>query len=187
MTTTNSQRITRLMAAHEAMVPYWKDGAFNDAPAALASEYADALLGAPASYWAAVDRLDPSVAPAMIAWAQGHVERRDNPEFFAMLAEIGRIRDEQGEDAAAGPEHAELFMKMMRAAPPRYWDEAEAMAADVLPTATHVDGHGQPVYSAQQIADALGVSVEAIEAGIQHMEEVGFSVGLHNGPAHPVQ
>jgi hypothetical protein len=121
MTTTNSQRITRLMAAHEAMVPYWKDGAFNDAPAALASEYADALLGAPASYWAAVDRLDPSVAPAMIAWARGHVERRDYPEFFAMLAEIGRIRDEQGEDAAAGPEHAELFMKMMRAAPPRYW------------------------------------------------------------------
>ena len=41
MTTTNSQRIACLMAAHEAMVPYWKDGAFNDAPAALASEYAD--------------------------------------------------------------------------------------------------------------------------------------------------
>ena len=126
MTTTNSQRITRLMAAHEAMVPYWKDGAFNDAPAALASEYADALLGAPASYWAAVDRLDPSVAPAMIAWAQGHVERRDYPEFFAMLAELERIRGEQGDEAAAAPEHAELFLKMMDAAPPRYWDDAGA-------------------------------------------------------------
>ena len=44
MTTTDSQRLARLMAAHEAMVPYWKDGAFNDAPAALAGEYADALL-----------------------------------------------------------------------------------------------------------------------------------------------
>lgn len=187
MTTTDSQRLDRLMAAHEAMVAYWKDGAFKEAPAALADEYADALLGAPASYWDAVGRLDPSVGPAMIAWAQGHVERRDHPEFFAMLAEIGRIRDEQGEDAAAGPEHAELFMKMMRAAPPRYWGEAEAMAADVLPTATHVDGHGQPVYSAQQIADTLGVPVEAIEAGIQHMEDVGFSDGLHTGPVHPIQ
>ncbi|GAB2531467.1 hypothetical protein [Simplicispira piscis] len=187
MTTTNSQRITRLMAAHEAMVPYWKDGAFNDAPAALASEYADALLGAPASYWDAVDRLDPSVGPAMIAWAQGYIERRDYPEFFAMLTEIGRIRDEQGEEAAAAPEHTELLMKMMHAAPPRYLGEAEAIAAEALPTATHVDEHGRPVYSAQQIADTLGVSVEAIEAGIQHMEDVGFSDGLHNRPVHPIQ
>lgn len=187
MTTTNSQRIARLMAAHEAMVPYWKDGSFQEAQAALAGEYADALLGAPASYWNAVDRLDPSVGPAMIAWAQGHVERRDYPEFFAMLAEIGRIRDEQDEDAAAASEHAELFMKMLHAAPPRYWGEAEAITADAMPEATHVDDHGQPVYSAQQIADALGVSAEAIEAGIQHMEEVGFSDGLHTGPVHPIQ
>jgi hypothetical protein len=78
-------------------------------------------------------------------------------------------------------------MKMMRAAPPRYWSEAESIAADVLPEATHVDDHGRPVYSAQQIADTLGVSVEAIEAGIQHMEDVGFSEGLHTGPAHPLQ
>lgn len=68
-------------------------------------------------------------------------------------------------------------MKMMHAAPPRYLGEAEAIAAEALPTATHVDEHGRPVYSAQQIADTLGVSVEAIEAGIQHMEDVGFSDG----------
>ncbi len=187
MTTTNSQRLARLMAAHEAMAPYWKDGAFKEAPAALAGEYADALLGAPASYWQEVERLDPGTGTVMLDWAQGYVERRDYPEFFAMLAEIGRIRDEQGEEAATGPEHAEPFMKMMRAAPPRYWGEAEAITADAMPEATHVDDHGQPVYSAQQIADALGVPVEAIEAGIQHMEDVGFADGLHTGPVHPVQ
>jgi len=114
MTTTDSQRLARLMAAHEAMAPYWKDGAFNDAPAALAGEYADALLGAPVSYWQEVERLDPGTGTAMLDWAQGYIEHRDYPEFFAMLAEIGRIRDEQGEDAAAAPEHAELFMKMNR-------------------------------------------------------------------------
>ena len=187
MTTTDSQRIARLMAADEAITPYWKDGAFIDAPAALAGEYADALLGAPASYWDAVDRLDPSVGPAMIAWAQGHVERRDYPEFFAMLAEIGRIRDEQGEEAAAAPEHAELLMKMMHVAPPRYKAEGDAILAEALPTATHVDDHGRPVYSAQQIADTLGVPVEAIEAGIQYMEDVGLSDGLHTGPVHLLQ
>ena len=187
MTTTNSQRIACLMAAHEAMVPYWEDGAFKEAPAALAGEYADALLDAPVSYWQEVERLDPGTGSALLAWAQDHTERRDYPEFFAMLAEIGRIRDEQGEDAAAAPEYADLLMKMMHAAPPRYWGEAEAIAADAMPKATHVDDHGQPVYSAKQIADALGVSVEAIEASIQHMEDVGFSEGLHAGPVHPVQ
>ena len=85
MTTTDSQRLARLMAAHEAMVPYWKDGAFNDAPAALAGEYADALLDAPVSYWQEVERLDPGTGTAMLDWAQGYIEHRDYPEFFAKL------------------------------------------------------------------------------------------------------
>ena len=187
MTTTDSQRIARLMAADEAITPYWKDGAFIDAPAALAGEYADALLGAPASYWQEVERLDPGTGSALLAWAQDHTERRDYPEFFAMLAEIGRIRDEQGEEAAAAPEHAELLMKMMHVAPPRYLVEAETVTADAVPEATHVDDHGQPVYSALQIADTRGVTVEAIEAGIQYMEDVGLSDGLHTGPVHLLQ
>lgn len=185
--TTNFLRIARLMAAHEAMVPYWKDGSFQEAPAALASEYADALVGAPASYWQDVERLVPGTGSALLAWAQDHTERRDYPEFFAMLAEIGRIRDEQGEEAAAAPVHAELLMKMMHVAPPRYLVEAEAVTADAVPEATHVDDHGQPVYSAQQIADTLGVPVEAIEAGILYMEDVGLLDGLHTGPVHLLQ
>ena len=187
ITITYSQFLDRLKTALSAIEPYLKDGTFADAPTALASEYADAILAAPASYWAEVERLDPSVGPATIAWAQSYIERRDYPEFFAMLAEIGRIRDEQGEDAAAAPEHAELFMKMTHAAPPRYWGEAETIAVDAMPEATHVDEHGQLVYSAEQIADALGVSIEVIEARVQHMEDVGFSEGLHAGPVHPVQ
>lgn len=187
MTTTDSQRLDRLKAALSAIEPYLKSGTFENAPTALMDEYAEALVGASASYWAEVERLEPGTSPALLAWAKDHIERRDYPEFFAILAEIGRIRDEQGEDAAAAPEHAELFMKMMRAAPPRYLGEAKTILVDVLPTATHVTEDGQPVYSAQQIADALGVSVEVIEAGIQHMEDVGFSDGLHTGPVHPVQ
>lgn len=186
MTNTTSQSIARLLAAHEAIVPYWKDGTIQGAPAAVASEYADALLGAPASYWAEVERMDNSVGPAMIAWAQDYIERRDYPEFFAAMAEMNRIHAEEGKGGAATPEHAALFLKMMRNAPPRYWGEAEAVLSDALPTATHVDDQGQPVYSVQQIADKLGTTTEKIEAHIQDMKNTGLMDDYHSGSVYPI-
>lgn len=193
MTTTDTttydtaEALRALATAIEAMTPYMVNGTCEDAPEALQSACADVILNAPQSCWDTADSLEPGISAGLLAWAQNYVERGDYPEFFAALKEIGRIRDEQGEEAAAAPEHAELFMKMMRAAPPRYWGEAETILADALPTATHVDDHGQPVYSAEQLAEKLGVSIEEVEAGIQHMEEVGFSEGLHTGPVHPIQ
>lgn len=187
MTTTDSKRLDRLKAALSAIEPYLKSGTFENTPAALMDEYAEALVGASVSYWAEVERLDPGTGPALLAWAEGHIERRDYPEFFAILAEIGRIRDEQGEDAAAAPEHGELFMKMMRAAPPRYLGEAETILAEALPAATHVTEDGQPVYSAQQVADKLGVPIGEVEARIQRLEDLGLLDCRHTGPVYPVQ
>ena len=186
MTTTDSQRITRLMAANEAIVHYWKDGAFKEAPAALAGEFADAIMDAPASYWCEVERLAPSTGFALLGWAKAHIERRDYPEFFAMLAEIDRIREEQGEEATAAPEHAELLMKMMHAAPPSYREEVEAILTEALPATTHVTEEGQPVYSAQQLADKLGVPIKQVEACIQRLEDLGLWGCSHTGPAYPV-
>lgn len=187
MTTTDSQRLDRLKAAFSAVEPYIKDDTLKDAPAALMDEYAEALVGASANYWAEVERLEPGTGSASLAWAQDRIERRDYPEFFALLAEIGRIRDEQGEEAAAAPEHAELFVKMMHAAPPRYWGEAETILAEALPAATHVTDDGQPVYSAQQVADKLGVPLEDVEARIQRLEDMGLLSAPYTGPVHPVQ
>lgn len=187
MTNTALQGLDRLKTALSEIEPYLKDGTFAEAPAALADEYADAILEAPATYWVEVERLEPGTGFALLGWAQDHSERRDYPEFFAMLDELGRIRDEQGEEAAAAPERAELLMKMMRIAPPRYQDEAEAILAEALPTATHVTEDGQPVYSAQQLAEKLEVPIEEVEAGIQHLEELGLIGRQHTGPVYPVQ
>lgn len=110
---------------------------------------------------------------ALLGWAKVHIERRDYPEFFAMLAEIGRIREEQGEEATAAPEHAELPMKMMHAAPPRYREEVEAILTEAMPAATHVTEEGQPVYSAQQLADKLGVPIEQSRR-IQRLRTWGY-------------
>lgn len=188
MTNTALQGLDRLKTALSEIEPYLKDGTFAEAPDALADEYADAILEAPATYWVEVERLAPGTGFALLSWAQGHAERRDYPEFFAMLAELERIRGEQGDEAAAAPEHAELFLKMMDAAPPRYWDDAETILAEALPTATHVTEDGQPVYSAQQLAEKLAVPIEEVEEGIQHLEDMGLIMGRkHTGPVYPVQ
>lgn len=187
MTTTEFKGLDRLKTALSAIEPYLKDGTFEEAPAALADEYASAILEAPATYWVKVERQEPGTGFALLGWAQDHIERRDYPEFFAMLAEMARIREQQGEEAAAAPEHAELFLKMMGAAPPRYWDDAETILAEALPTATHVTEDGQPVYSAQQLADSLAVPIEEVEEGIQHLEDMGLLDCQHTGPVHTVQ
>lgn len=182
-----AQALRRLAVAHEALAPYWRDGIYRDAPDALMNEYAEAILGIPASCWEKLECLEPGSCRQQIDWAQGQLEQRDYPEFFATLAEVGRIRDEQGEEAVAGPKYSELFVKLLRTAPARFKAEADNILADALPTATHVTEDGQPVYSAQQLADKLGVPVEEIEAGIQRMEDMGLSDGLHTCPVHPIQ
>lgn len=187
MTTTITQRISRLMAAREATTPYWKDGILQEAQAAVADEYADAILDAPASYWVAIERVEPGTGFALLAWALDHIERRDYPEFFAMLAEIGRIRDEQGDEASVAPAHAELFMEMMRIAPPRYLEEVEDILAKALATATHMTADGQPVHSAVQLADKMMVPIEEVDQGFQHLENMGLLATRHTGPVYPVQ
>lgn len=75
----------------------------------------------------------------------------------------------------------------MRCAPPRHWGEAETILRDSLPTATHVDEDGQPVYSTHQIARRFGVSTKKVKADIQRLQDKGLLDGpLHNGPVHPV-
>lgn len=186
MTTTVSTALRRIADAMGALEPYEADAAVP-MPYGLLGELADAVLSAPADAIAAIDATRPGEGEGLLDWARDYTERRDYPEFFALLAEIGRIRREQGEEAAAAPEHAELFMKMMHAAPPRYWGVAEAVAEDFLPTATHFTDDGQPVYSAQQVADKLGVPVDEVEAGIQRMEDEGLSDGPYTGPVHAIQ
>lgn len=193
-TTTNDHTETakamlRLAAAHEALAPYWgeDDAIYQGAPAALMMEYAEAILGVPASSGEILECLAPGAWGQQVAWAQQQLERRDYPEFFAGLEEIGRIREEHGEDALHGQEYSGLFVKLLRTAPPRYRAEADNILSEALPTATHVTEDGQAVFSAQQIADKWGVPVDEVEAQIQRMADMGLSDGIHTGPVHPIQ
>lgn len=179
-TTVNS--LQRLIAALEAMTPY-QGLAECDAPAALRHELAEAVMAAPADFM----NQHPEALGPILEWARNSTERRDYPEFFALMAEMRRIEAEEGEEALHGPEHLDLFTKLMESAPPRYRGEAETILADVLPTATHVNEDGQPLYSVQQIAEQFGVTPEAVEADIQRLQDNGMmEEARYTGPVHPL-
>ena len=58
----------------------------------------------------------------------------------------------------------------------------------LLPDVTHVDEHGRPVYSLEQVAATLGTTVEELERlSAQHADELEALGGLYHGPVHPLQ
>lgn len=177
------QSIHWLIDAMKAMEPY-QNLPRDEWPTELAYDLAEAIMAAPSADF--MDSHKEIFGPWQ-DWAQDILERRDYPEFFALLADMGRIRDEQGEEALHEAEHADLFIQLMRNAPPRYRGEAETILSDALPTATHVDEDGQPVYSAQQIAQKFGMPTQKLEADIQRLQGKGLLEGaLYSGPVHPV-
>ncbi len=65
-------------------------------------------------------------------------------------------------------------------------DKARAMG--LLPEVTHVDEHGRPVYSLEQIAATLGTTVEELQRlNALHADEIEAMGGLYTGPVHPLQ
>lgn len=113
-----------------------------------------------------------------------------DPRFWAAGHEIQRIGAVHGEEAIHRPEHGHLFAELHRYAPPALKktmsDKAREMG--LIPETTHVDEHGRPVYSLEQIAATLGTTVEELEhLNALHADEIEALGGLYHGPVHPLQ
>lgn len=149
-------------------------------------KFARMLTLAPESYYTLLEESKPGAAKEWRAWAANQIERHDYAEFFALLKRVGDIRRAEGDEALDGPEHAGLFVRLMRTAPPRYRAEADALVeqSGLVPPATHVNEDGEPVFSVQQIAEKLGVAVEEVDAFVgQHINPEA----LYRGEVHPIQ
>ena len=70
---------------------------------------------------------------------------------------------------------------------PAVWlDKARELG--LIPQTTHVDEHGRPVYSLEQIAATLGTTVEELQRlNALHADEIQAMGGLYTGPVHPLQ
>lgn len=113
-----------------------------------------------------------------------------DPRFWAAGHEIKRISAEHGEEAIHRPEHGHLFAELHRYAPPALKKKMSDKARDMglIPETTHVDEHGRPVYSMEQIAATLGTNLEELERLCAlHADELEALGGLYQGPVHPMQ
>lgn len=109
-------------------------------------------------------------------WALGIIERIDYAPFFTLLHEMADMpRDE------IPPEH---FQRLVMLAPPRFLDAGFEAAKEYLPTATHCDDEGNPVFSVHEVAEHFGVTPEKVERDI---ERLGLTDRVHTGPVHPLQ
>lgn len=110
-----------------------------------------------------------------------------DPRFIKAGQKLRRIRETEGNDAINKPEHAPLYRQMMQYAPEQFHQEMVAMAKQMglMPEPAHVGADGQALFSAQQIADKHGVSVEEVES---LLVQSGIQPGdTYDGPVFPLQ
>ena len=144
------------------------------------------LSVAPQSYFDGLEALAAGAEAEWRSWSLARLERHDYPEFFALLKKVGDIRRAEGEEALHLPEHAGLFVRMMRVAPPRYRREANAIADEMglIPKVMHVGDEGEPVFSLDQLADHLDVPVDELHA---FAEEHLDAEAKYRGTVHALQ
>lgn len=181
MTTATYPETLRTIAdAVAAVEPHWTAG--SPAPADLETELADVMLTTPMECIERADEQFPGLnLAALRQWAKMH---RDHARFFELLAELKAM----GREAATAPANSHLLIELYRTAPPLYREGADAILADALPKPTHVNDAGEPVFSAQEIADHFGKTPdEVVEEVARLLDGLSDGDSLHTGNAHPLQ
>lgn len=109
-----------------------------------------------------------------------------DPRFLAAGHALELVREQHGDEAIHRREYADLFMELMRYAPLelRQSMRAKMQELGLMPEITHVGDNGQPIFSAEQIAETHGVPVEEVERFVaEHVDPAE----LYTGQTHRVQ
>jgi len=115
-----------------------------------------------------------------------HLELQQRHEkFMAAVAALVEFREKHPEDYRQRPEGAALFCEFLNHAPPEVLKEFhdKAVECDFMPETKFVNDAGEPVYSAEQIAEKFGVPVEQVERDLRTM----FGDRLEVGNVHQLQ
>lgn len=106
-----------------------------------------------------------------------------DPHLFAQYASIVRQRiAEMGITAMKDPGFMQDWQRMMRFAPAGFNDDQKAIfRLGLIPLPSGEDAQGSPTWDWQDVADAMKVSVESLEASIKGQEKglTGNSARLH--------
>ena len=181
---TLTDTLRRIADAMDTVLPFWQAG--NETPADLADGFADVVVNVPPEHIEQAAQEHPGLnLGALREWADMHIERRDHPRFFELLA---LLRD-MGEAAAHDPACNDLFLELYRTAPPKFRAGADAILNDALPKATHVNEAGEPVFSVQEIAEHFDMDPEQVAQDVARLMADGLmdESSLHAGDVFPLQ
>jgi hypothetical protein len=106
-----------------------------------------------------------------------------HPKFVEAMNRVMELDSLHGPEAASKlPEHKALWRQIFEYAPPEFMELMREGAKEfgLLPETKYVNEAGEPVYSAEQIAEKLGVPVEQVLADIlEHMGELPVVSKIH--------
>lgn len=115
-----------------------------------------------------------------------HLAQLKHMKFMAAGKALQDFRAKHPEDYRQHPEGIALFNEFLEHAPPEVLQafEAKAKELDLLPKTRYVDDVGEPVCSAEQIAEKLGIPVEQVE---KELHEQFADRLVPSAIVHPVQ
>lgn len=108
-----------------------------------------------------------------------------HPKFVEAMERLNELQELHGDAVVQMPENRQLWDQAVRHAPPLFLQAIREVAAEMkmLPETKFVDASGQPVYSAEQIADMLGMPVNEVLNDIAEL----FGDRLPERDVFPVQ
>lgn len=114
-----------------------------------------------------------------------YVEQLRHMKFLAAGHALQEFRAKHGPGYRQSPESIPLFEAMMKYAPPEVHQKflAKAKELDLVPETKFVNDAGEAVFSAEQIAEKLGMPVAEVE---KHMRE-RFADKIETGNVHSIQ
>lgn len=108
-----------------------------------------------------------------------------HPKFVEAMERLKELQDRHGEAVMELPENEQLWAQVFEYAPPEFMQAVHDVATemDLLPQTKYVNDAGEPLYSAEQIAEKFGIPVEQVERDIR--EKLGNHLPVGN--VHLVQ
>ncbi len=118
-------------------------------------------------------------------WTDEQLAQLKHMKFMAAGKALQDFRAKHGAAARHMPESIPLFNEFLEHAPPEvvkaFNDKAKEL--NLIPETKFVNDAGEPVYSAEQIAETLGVPVQQVEKDIREK----FGHRLEASKVHQVQ
>lgn len=141
--------------------------------AAVRAEQVRALMASPKPGRVVTEELAGAVVDAMEAWHRLKTETPEQRAIREAFAEARRLIDLHGEE---DPRAFAAIIRAVELQDPGCCDRMLKADGITMPTPTHCTADGEPLYSLEAVADALGADVADLEAIAEDMEAAGLTV-----------